>query len=127
MNVSGPQVEPPRPGNEPPVFTKAYDALLWLVEESHRFPHGFRNTLVQRLHEAGIGLVLHLTAARFGGAGRAAALARADVEVDKLRVLLRLSKDLRLLSIKKYLAGAERLREVGKMIGGWKRTQQGAG
>jgi hypothetical protein len=112
---------------EPPVFTKAYDALRWVMQETLLFPRAYRSSLVERSHGAGIDLLLRLTEARFGGTARAAALSQANLELDKLRVLLRLAKDLRLLSVKKYLEGAARLHEIGRMIGGWKKSPQGVG
>ncbi|MBI4871804.1 MAG: four helix bundle protein [Candidatus Riflebacteria bacterium] len=121
MMMARPESVLPGSEVEPPLFTKGYDLVTWLIQETLRFPHLYRGTLVARLHDAGIALLVHLQAARFAGARRASALSLADVELDTLRVLLRLAKDLRVLSIKKYLSGAERLREIGKMIGGWKK------
>ena len=42
-----------------------------------------------------------------------------SVELDKLRILIRLSKDLKFISIRQYGFGAEKINEIGKMLGGW--------
>lgn len=48
-----------------------------------------------------------------------------DVEVDKLKTLVRLSKDLGFLPFKKYKILTAYIVEIGKMVGGWiKSTKQ---
>lgn len=42
-----------------------------------------------------------------------------DVELAKLKVFVRLSKDLQFISIKKYEVWSGHLVEIGRMIGGW--------
>ncbi|MCR4326800.1 MAG: four helix bundle protein, partial [Candidatus Roizmanbacteria bacterium] len=44
-------------------------------------------------------------------------------ELDKLRILLRLTKDLRFMSIKQYAHGAQLLNEIGRILTGWMRVR----
>lgn len=37
----------------------------------------------------------------------------------KLKILIRILKDLKILDIKKYLLLEDELQEIGKMLGGW--------
>ena len=46
-------------------------------------------------------------------------LKKISVELDKLRILIRLSKDLKFISIRQYKFAAEKINEIGKMLGGW--------
>jgi len=47
-----------------------------------------------------------------------------DIELEKFRMLIRLAKDLRFLSVKQYGLIAEGISEIGRMLGGWiKQTQ----
>jgi len=39
--------------------------------------------------------------------------------LDKLRILIRLSKDLHFISIRQYEFVANKVNEIGKMLGGW--------
>ncbi|MBI3890057.1 MAG: four helix bundle protein [Candidatus Wallbacteria bacterium] len=119
--------EPSVAQEEPPLFTKSYDLLLWMMAESTRFPELHRGALVPRLQATALEMVLLIAGARYRVRERASVLERADRRVDELRVLLRVSKDLRLLNQAKYLDAAARLREIGKMIGGWKKVPQGTG
>lgn len=45
-------------------------------------------------------------------------LRRASINLDKSRLLIRLSKDMRLMNIKKYETSVEKINEIGKMLGG---------
>jgi len=50
-------------------------------------------------------------------------LAEIDIELEKLRLLIRLAKDLRLLAMKQYGLIAERIDEIGRLLGGWIKSQ----
>ncbi len=49
-------------------------------------------------------------------------LKKANVKVDALKMLVRLSYDIKAIDDKKYLALQEKLQEIGRMVGGWIRT-----
>ena len=56
------------------------------------------------------------------GQQRAGALARADVELTKLRFYLRLCRDMNLLKLNQYHHAAEMVAEIGRLLGGWRKT-----
>ena len=43
----------------------------------------------------------------------------ANIRLEKIRILLRITYELRFLSHEAYRYGMENLYEVGKMLGGW--------
>ena len=49
-------------------------------------------------------------------------LGEANGRVNRTRYLLRLAKDLKLLSLDSYGFAAERLDEIGRMVGGWRKV-----
>ena len=49
-------------------------------------------------------------------------LRQADTELDKLRTHLRLSLDLKLITLGQYEHAARLMVEMGKLLGGWLRT-----
>ena len=49
-------------------------------------------------------------------------LEKAIVSLDLLKILLRLAKDIQCLDNKKYIQLEESLQEIGRMLGGWKRS-----
>ena len=42
-----------------------------------------------------------------------------DIELEKLRYLVRIAKDIKILPLKQYELWSERLAEIGRMVGGW--------
>jgi len=46
-------------------------------------------------------------------------LKKASVQLDVLRILIRLSKDMHFISIRQYEFAAQKINEIGKMLGGW--------
>lgn len=53
-------------------------------------------------------------------------LDRVNVDLDKLRLLLRLAKELGYLDLRRYEHAARRLDEVGRLVGGWRRAHRDA-
>ena len=52
-------------------------------------------------------------------------LRRANLRLERLRCLVRVSKDLQLLSLRRYEYAAREINEVGTLLGGWIKQQQG--
>ena len=85
-------------------------------------PRSHRFTLGDRIYSQSLDLVTSLTQATFSR-DKSRALETASERVNSLRILLRLSQDLKLLSFDSYLHATGRLDEIGRMIGGWRRSQ----
>jgi hypothetical protein len=46
-------------------------------------------------------------------------LQQASIELDELRILIRLSKDLHFVNVKQYGVAAEKMNEIGRLLSGW--------
>ena len=103
---------------EPPLFVKTYDFLLWLSQETLRFPRSQRFALAQRLENEGLELLKRLTLARLGMQKREN-LTVCDGQLQVLRVLLRMARDLQVMSFAKYESGIRQLEELGRLLGDW--------
>ena len=103
---------------EPPLFVKTYDFLLWLAQEVLRFPRSQRFALAQRLENEGLELLKRLTLARLG-INKGENLTLCDGQLQVLRVLLRMARDLQVMSFGKYESGIQRLEELGRLLGDW--------
>lgn len=110
----------------PTVVTKAYDVLLWCVKHVGKFPRSHRFVLGERIETAILDTVLLLVEASYVG-GKLPFLRRANVELEKLRILLRLSKDLGFTSLRQYEYVSQECLELGQQVGGWLRYQKGKG
>ncbi len=104
------------------VVEKTYDFLLWLLPKVEKFPRSFRFTVGDRMEAVALDLLLALVEASYS-AEKGALLDTANRKANGLRYLLRLSKDLKLLTLDSYGFAAQRLEEVGRMIGGWQKSQ----
>ncbi|MBI3450061.1 MAG: diversity-generating retroelement protein Avd [Acidobacteria bacterium] len=107
-----------------PVVGKAYDLVLWLVPVIDRLPRARRFTLGERLESSALELLESLTEAAYRK-DKLDALARASRSLQRLRLLVRLSKDLEALDLRRYAHASERIDEVGRMIGGWSKSRKG--
>ena len=111
--------------DEPAVFARWYEALVWMHEIAPRLPKVHRPTLVRRFLDHGLSLIRVITDLRYTRR-RGALFAEADGHLDQLRVLARLLCDLRALSVRQYERFSEAVDEVGRMIGGWRKASCGA-
>ena len=109
-----------------PIFTRTYDLLLWLIPRTTKFPREQRFVLGKAVQETALRFHESLIeAALTGKRGEQRALARADVELSKLRFYLRLCQDLEIIEKRQYGHAAEMVAEVGRLLGGWRRKTVG--
>jgi hypothetical protein len=109
--------------NESPIFSRLYDFLLWLLPQAIKFPRAYRFTLAERLQRRALDLQETLIAAGLRrGPERATRLQEADTQLAQLRQSLRLCKDLDLLTLRQYEHAAGLLNEIGRLLGGWRKT-----
>ncbi|MDD5751873.1 MAG: diversity-generating retroelement protein Avd [Candidatus Peribacteraceae bacterium] len=115
------------PRNLAPVILKHYDFVLWLLPHLSKFPRDQKFLLGDRIELITLDILGHLMTANYSSARRRESLTLANLELDKLRILARLCKDLNLFSAKAYGYQAGAVDEIGRMIGGWLRSQAGTG
>jgi hypothetical protein len=84
---------------------EAYEFSIWLIRKVENFPRSYRFSVGDRLVQGILDLLLRL---------------------NRLRFLLRLAKDLNLLNVDSYGHAAERVEEIGRMVGGWRKASAGA-
>jgi len=107
----------------PPVaLDKTYALTRWLIPKIGAMPRAHRFTLGDRIYTHALDLLTALTQASFTRE-KSRPLESAASHVNSLRILLRLSKDLQLLSFDSYTYATSLLDEVGRMIGGWRKSQ----
>ena len=104
-----------------PALEAMYQLLLWLIPTIDKFPRAQKFVLGERIETAALEILDHLITATFTR-NRESALAGANLGLDRLRLLMRLSQDLRFIDRKRYEFAARGLDEVGRLIGGWKKA-----
>lgn len=104
-----------------PIFSKTYDFVAWLIPLTVKFPRQQRFVMAAALQREALclqELLIEAAHQRVPGVQ----LTAADSELDKLRTHLRLCRDLQLISFGQYQHAARMLVEVGKLLGGWKKS-----
>jgi len=98
-----------------------YEASKWICRKVEKLPRSYRFTLGDRMINSSLDLYLLLVEAQYSRDKRRI-LKQANLELEKLRHLLRLSQELTDLSLKSYHYICAELDQVGKMIGGWQKN-----
>ncbi|MFA6714400.1 MAG: four helix bundle protein [Victivallales bacterium] len=105
---------------ESPLFIKTRDFIVWLFQCSSKFPKQYRQSLTLRIENAAldfqdiIGQVVITKEAR--------QLNYVDIYLWKLRQLLRIAAELHILSGRQMIYAGERINELGRLSGGWKKS-----
>lgn len=108
------------PQQETPIFTRTFDFLTWLLPATNSFPRAQRSSATKRLLDAAFDLRERLEEANLRqGAERVERLRRADEELSKVRMYLRLAQRWKWLSDGQYEHVAAMVVEIGRLLGGW--------
>jgi len=105
------------------IFQKVYDLILWMYPLVNKFPKKQRFVLGQQLENTLLDILKGIIQAN-QERNKLEILKQVSIDLDKFRILFRLAKDLRFMSIKQYQFGAEKINEVGKVLGGWMKSSK---
>lgn len=98
-------------------ITKLYDYILWMIPKIDKFPRNQRFIVGDRIENLLLDILgILIEAAYFREKSRL--LNSANIKVEQLRYLIRISKDIKLINIKSYEQSARAIDNVGKSIGG---------
>jgi hypothetical protein len=109
---------------EPPLFVLWYDFTKWLLNRTEKFPKSVRFSFSGRIDNLALDIIEGVVEARYAR-DKQAVLRRLDLNLEKLRVLLRMCHDLEHLDHKGYEYASRQITEAGKMVGGWRKQQDG--
>jgi hypothetical protein len=100
------------------IFQKHYDLMVYSFPIIGRFPKDQRFILGQQIENQMLEIgkmIVHANKLK----QKRGKLFEIDIELEKLRFLIRIAKDLKHITISKYGHHCERLDEIGKLLGGW--------
>jgi len=100
------------------IFQKVYDLILWLYPAVNKFPKSQRFVLGQQIENTVLEILKGIIQAN-QERNKLPYLKQISVDLDKLRILVRLTKDLKFINIRQYQFAAEKINEIGKILGGW--------
>jgi hypothetical protein len=103
------------------LFERWMDTTKWMLERTARFPKRVRQSLTNRVENTTLEILEGVTTAAYRK-DRKETLAGINEGLNRLRVLVRLSHELRLLSDGQYEEAARRIDEAGRILGGWMKS-----
>jgi hypothetical protein len=106
-----------------PIFVVWMDFIKWLLPVTEKFPKRVRFSFADRMDNLALDVVEDLVESRYTRDKRSL-LKRANLRLEKLRVLMRLSHDLHYVSYKAYEHALRSINEAGRMLGGWMKEQE---
>ena len=95
-----------------------YQFILWLMAVVEKFPRSHKFSVGDRIQVTALDVLEALVEATYTK-DRNQHLRAANLGIEKLRFLLRLAADLRMLDRGRYEHAARALDETGRLIGGW--------
>ena len=105
-----------------PIFSHWYKTLDWILNLAERLPKSVRFSLAKRLMELSLEIV-ELIIEVIYSKDRKYKLQKVNLNLEKLRILLRVCHDRRYISAKQYAYISEQINTTGKMCGGWMNTK----
>ena len=100
------------------LFSHLYPLTAWILERVASFPKPARFTIGERISLEALQLLEGIAEAQYVSE-KLRLLERADRHLIRLRILLRLARDVRCLSPRQHEHVTEKLAEAGRMLGGW--------
>jgi len=102
---------------------KSYEIYKNLHQFTKTFPKSDKYSLGEKLKNLNLELLELLIEAEVAKRDwKAPILEKAGRKNDLLKLLLRLTNEIKILDDKKYLSLMEKLQEIGRMLGGWLKT-----
>lgn len=107
----------------PKVVEDCHDLLAWIIPKLDQFPRNRRFTLGERIETGLLQVLENLIQAAYQKQ-KSESLRHANLQLDVVRHLWRLSHTLKSVTHQSYGQGAERLTELGRQIGGWRKQKK---
>ncbi len=105
------------------IFLKWTEFIEWLFPHTEKFPKRSRFTIALRIENLSLDIIEDLTEARYKQ-NKIEILRKINLNLEKIRIMLRLAHKFRYLSTQSYEFSCRSLNEVGSMIGGWIKQQE---
>ncbi len=107
-----------------PILKKTYELYTTFHDYRRSIPKADRFTVYERSECQIVDVIeLLLTAGYAKSAHKIDLLTQASAKLGTLRFFIRLMKDTKVFDLKKYIVLQEKIDEIGRMLGGWIRSQ----
>jgi hypothetical protein len=101
-----------------PIYRPSYELLQLLAKLTQQYPRGYRQHLAREVFAKATAVVIGVFSAN-SAADKSPLLAELREQLETLKLLLRLSKDLHLISVGQFAATVELTDAIGKQATAW--------
>jgi len=109
------------PQNNLPVYRDSYDLLVELFRFTKDFSREYKFTLGESIKKETIEMITHISRANSSFEKRKENIQSARENIEKIRLFLRILKDLRQINLEKFVFLNEKVEVVSKQLAGWGR------
>lgn len=103
------------------IFQKTYDLLFWVKKIVPKFAKVHKYSLGIQLENGVLDLLEAIIQANMSYSHKNTLIKACLAKHEMVRVFVRLSKDLKLISLKQYEYASEKITEIGKMLNAWEK------
>jgi len=100
------------------VIKRGYDFSKWLLHHTGKFPKSYRFSVAAKMENAVLEFIEMTTVANLRR-DKLPLLKVADEALARLRLLFRLSYEMRFINLTSYEHGSKQINELGRLLGGW--------
>ena len=105
------------------VIPKLVDFILWIIPALDKFPKSQKFLLGDRIETGLLDVLDKLIEANYSRE-KLVLLRKANLQLEKIRYLLRIAYRMRCFDVRKYEFCSKALVEIGRMTGGWIKSLQ---
>lgn len=109
--------------DELPVFKASYDLLLDIFQFTANFKREYKYTVGEKLKNETLALILLVYRAN-SSKEKVEIIQHAREQIELIRLLIRLLKDLKQISLKSFVRINEQIENVSKQLSGWQKSQR---
>lgn len=107
--------------SELPIFKASYDLLIYVFQITKHFPKEYKYTLGEKVKTLLLDLILAVFHANKAH-NKIVFLDQVQTHIETIKILLRISHDLKIISTEKFAHASLLLESVSKQVTGWKRS-----
>jgi len=108
--------------NQLPVYKESYDLIIEIFKVVKEFNREYKYTLGENIKKESIELVTNIYRAN-SSLNKTPHIQKARENIETIRIFFRLTKDLKQISLKKFVDINEKVENVSKQLTSWNRSQ----
>lgn len=105
------------------IITLTYDLLKYLIPQLTKFPRTQKFVLADRIQNSTTDILEQLIEAYYTERSKKVViLLKTNIQLEKLRYLIRLAFDTRCINERRYIFIQSQVNEIGTQLGAWKKS-----